>query len=140
MQCGIASNTIVDDKWLKPQETSLKSEKIIKEYGLTKEYRSMAKEPDKNRLKYLNTNNQQQSSTKKNVTWENNTETSDSEFEENIFKKLKKQQPEIAVGNINLNLEEFNNNESNEDKIKVLQTEIKTLHSKVDMIIKLLQK
>jgi hypothetical protein len=79
---------------------------------------------------------------KKNVTWGNNTETSDSEIEENIFKKLKKiKQPEIEFeNNISLSFEEINNNDSNEDKIRELQSEVKTLNSKLDMIIELLKK
>jgi hypothetical protein len=84
---------------------------------------------------------QESSPTKKSVTWGNNTETSDSEFEENIFKKLKKvQKPEMEFDNISLNIEELNNNENNDDKIRELQSEVKTLNSKLDMIINLLQK
>ena len=42
--------------------------------------------------------------------------------------------------NVNLNFEEINNNESNDDKIRLLQSEVKTLNSKLDMIIELLKK
>ena len=128
----ITKNNIVDDSWLKPQETSVKSEKITKE----------SQPINENRFKYLNMDNHQSSPTKKNVTWGNNTETSDSEFEENIFKKLKKvQKPGIEVdNNITLSFEEFNNSESNDDKIRLLQSEVKTLHTKLDMIIELLKK
>ena len=127
----ITKNTVVDDSWLKPQETSLKSEKI------TKEPQSI----NESRFKYLNIENQQQSPTKKTVTWGNNAETSDSEIEENIFKKLKKvKQPEMEVdNNISLSFEEINN-DSNEDKIRELQSEVKSLNSKLDMIIELLKK
>ena len=127
----ITKNTIVDDSWLKPQETSVKSEKMSKE----------SQPINESRFKYLNMDNQESSPTKKSVTWGNNTETSDSEFEENIFKKLKKvQKPEMDFDNISLNIEELNNNESNEDKIRVLQLEVRTLSSKLDMIINLLKK
>jgi hypothetical protein len=127
----ITKNTIVDDSWLKPQETSVKSEKMSKE----------SQPINESRFKYLNMDNQESSPTKKSVTWGNNTETSDSEFEENIFKKLKKvQKPEMDFDNISLNIEELNNNENNDDKIRVLQSEVKTLNSKLDMIINLLQK
>jgi len=127
----ITKNTIVDDSWLKSQETSVKSEKMSKE----------SQPINESRFKYLNMDNQESSPTKKSVTWGNNTETSDSEFEENIFKKLKKvQKPEMDFDNISLNIEELNNNESNEDKIRVLQLEVRTLSSKLDMIINLLKK
>jgi hypothetical protein len=128
----ITKSIVVDDNWLKPQETSIKSEKIIKEPNRINE----------SKFKYLNMDEQLQppTPTKKSVTWGNNTDNSDSEFEENIFKKLKKTQPEIMTNNLNLEFEEINNNYSNEDKIQLLQTEVKTLNSKLDMIIELLRK
>ena len=128
----ITKNIVVDDSWLKPQETSVKTEKKIKESQPTNE----------SRFKYLNMNSQEQSTTKKSVTWGNNTDTTDSELEESIFKKLKKvKQPEIEFdSNISLSFEEITDNVSNEDKIKELQSEVKTLHSKLDMIIELLKK
>jgi hypothetical protein len=130
----ITKNSVVDDNWLKPQETSIKSEKITKGPPLINE----------SKFKYLNMDEPLQSPTKKSVTWGNNTETSDSEIEENIFKKLKKvKEPEIMTNNVNLNFEEINNNYSNEnadEKIRVLQLEVKTLNSKLDMIIELLKK
>ena len=128
----ITKNAVIDDSWLKPQETSVKSEKITKE----------PQHINESRFKYLNIDSQQQSPTKKNVTWGTNTDTSDSELEENLFKKLKRiKQPEIEFdGNISLSFEEINNNVSNEDKIRELQLEVKTLHTKLDMIIELLKK
>jgi hypothetical protein len=128
----ITKNNVIDDNWLKPQETSIKSEKITKE----------PQQINESRFKYLNMDNQLQSPTKKNVTWGNNIDTSDSELEENLFKKLKKvKQSEIEFdSNISLTFEEINNNVTNEDKIKELQSEVKTLNSKLDMIINLLQK
>jgi hypothetical protein len=128
----ITKNSVVDDNWLKPQETSIKSEKITKQPPQINE----------SRFKYLNVDNQEQVSTKKNVTWGNNTETSDSELEESLFKKLKKiKQPEIEFeNNISLSFEEINNNVNNDEKIRELQSEVKTLNSKLDMIIELLKK
>ena len=128
----ITKNSVIDDNWLKPQETSIKSEKITKQ----------PQQINENRFKYLNADNQQQSPTKKNVTWGNNTEQSDSEIEENIFKKLKKiKQPEMEFeSNISLSFEEINDNVSNEDKIRELQSEVKQLNSKLDMIIQMLKK
>jgi hypothetical protein len=97
---------------------------------------------NESRFKYLNMDIQQQSPTKKNVTWGNNTETSDSELEESLFKKLKKiKQPEIEFeNNISLSFEEINNNVNNDEKIRELQSEVKTLNSKLDLIIELLKK
>ena len=132
----ITKNSVVDDNWLKPQETSIKSEKMTKE----------PQQINESRFKYLNMYNQQQPTTTKNVTWGNNTDTSDSEIEENLFKKLKKvPKPEMGFDNINLNFEEVNNNENNnnnnnDDKIRLLQSEVKTLNSKLDLIIELLKK
>jgi hypothetical protein len=128
----ITKNIVVDDSWLKPQETSVKSEKKPIEPQTTNE----------SRFKYLNMDSQEQFTTKKTVTWGNNTETTDSQLEENIFKKLKKvKQPEIEFdSNISLSFEEITDTVSNEDKIKDLQSEVKTLHSKLDTIINLLQK
>ena len=134
----ITKNSVVDDNWLKPQETSVKSEKITKGPQQIKESQQI----NESRFKYLNMDNQQQSPTKKIVTWGNNTETSDSEIEENLFKKLKRiKQPEIEFeNNISLSFEEINNNVNNDDKIRELQSEVKTLNSKLDMIIELLKK
>lgn len=127
----ITKNSVFDDNWLKSQETSIKSEKIVKGPPLINE----------SKFKYLNMDESAQSPIKKSVTWGNNSETSDSEFEENIFKKLKKvKEPEIMTNNVNLKFEEINNNESNDDKIRLLQSEVKTLNSKLDMIIELLKK
>jgi hypothetical protein len=124
----ITKNSVIDDNWLKPQETSIKSEKITKQ----------PQQINESRFKYLNADNQQQSPTKKNVTWEQ----SDSEIEENIFKKLKKiKHPEMEFeSNISLSFEEINDNVSNEDKIRELQSEVKQLNSKLDMIIQMLKK
>jgi hypothetical protein len=134
----ITKNSVVDDNWLKPQETSIKSEKMTKEPQQIKESQQI----NESRFKYLNMDIQQQSPTKKNVTWGNNTETSDSELEESLFKKLKKiKQPEIEFeNNISLSFEEINNNVNNDEKIRELQSEVKTLNSKLDMIIELLKK
>ena len=141
----ITKNSVVDDNWLKPQETSIKSEKMTKEPQQIKESQQI----NESRFKYLNMDiqqqqqqQQQQSPTKKNVTWGNNADTPDSELEENLFKKLKKvKQPEIEFeNNISLSFEEINNNVSNDDKIRELQSEVKKLNSKLDMIIELLKK
>ena len=139
-----------DDSWLKPQETSIKNEK----YNLNEESQSF----DKGRLKYLSndktSNNKSiDSPTKKNVTWENDIVE---DIEENIFKKLKKIQTVEPTrdNNIHINFDEIENHinhsnhsnhsnrsidESTEYKITVLQNEVKTLNSKLDMIIELIK-
>lgn len=121
----ITKNSVHDDTWLKPQETSIKTEKVTKD-----DYQQFG-----NRLKYLNQESNTISPTKKNVTWEN-----DNVEEENIFKKLKKI-PDIKE-NISFNIEPINNdsinNENTEYKIQLLQGEISSLNLKLDMIIDLL--
>lgn len=124
----ITKNMEGDNGWLNSTETSVKSEKITKQ------------EPNESRYKYLNIDNQEQISPKKSVTWENNVDITDVELEENIFKKLKKVRPPEIETNMSLSFAEKNNSDNNDDKIKELQTEVKTLNSKLDMIIKLLQK
>jgi hypothetical protein len=124
----ITKNMEGDNGWLNSTETSVKSEKITKQ------------DPNKSIYKYLNKDNHEQLIPKKSVTWENNVDITDTELEENIFKKLKKvRAPEIET-NMSLSFVEKNNYDNNDDKIKELQTEVKTLNSKLDMIIKLLQK
>ena len=121
----ITKNMEGDNGWLNSTETSVKSEKITKQ------------EPNESKYKYLNIDNQEQITPKKGVTWENNVDITDVELEENIFKKLKKvRTPEIET-NMSSSFVEKNNSD---DKIKELQTEVKTLNTKLDMIIKLLQK
>ena len=124
----ITKNMEGDNGWLNSTETSVKSEKITKQ------------EPNESRYKYLNIDNQEQISPKKSVTWENNVNITDVKLEENIFKKLKKVRPPEIETNMSLSFAEKNNYDNNDDKIKELQTEVKTLNSKLDMIIKLLQK
>jgi hypothetical protein len=122
----INKNNNFDESWLKPQETSIKTEKLTKD--------EIQQPLGTSRLKYLNIDDQEEIPTKKTVTWENNRETTETEIEENIFKKLKK------IENTDMELEKFNNNEKNDDKIRVLEYEIKMLNYKLDMIIELLKK
>jgi len=77
--------------------------------------------------KNANTKKNNLVSPKKNVTWEE-----DDEVEDNIFKKLKK--VEQPLNNISITFDES----STDDKINMLQTEIKTLNTKLDTIIRLL--
>lgn len=105
-----------NDNWLKPQETSIKMEKFDKNANTNT---NPLQKPKNNNL----------DSPKKSVTWGENDDT---EVEDNIFKKLKKvQQP---LNNISITFDES----STDDKIIMLQTDVKTLNTKLDMIIKLL--
>ena len=113
-----SNNNDNNDNWLKPQETSIKMEKFEKNANTNTNSNPLQK-PKNNNL----------DSPKKSVTWGENDDT---EVEDNIFKKLKKvQQP---LNNISITFDES----STDDKIIMLQTEVKTLNTKLDMIIKLL--
>jgi hypothetical protein len=127
------------NNWLKPQETSLKSEKFIAEPESNKNI---------NNEVILSKNN---SPTKKGVTWE--TSFDDDESTQNIFKKLKtkKEEPnkkeEKEETNEKKEKEETNNitftfqeDESYETKIRQIELEVKSLHIKMDTIIALLNK
>jgi hypothetical protein len=71
---------------------------------------------------------------KKNVTWGENTEIMSDNEDNSIFKKLKK--VEEPSNNISISFDES----SIEDKVNTLHYEIKTLHTKIDTIIKILNK
>jgi hypothetical protein len=157
---SLSSNT---DNWLKPQETSVKNDKLnpqgqnIQNGNINGNING-----NKSRLKYLKIDNEnvenqiisleteKQMSPKKNVTWDlkpynyssdvkdellnevsnevrltmEEIETDNNEEDANIFKLLKKV-PTLK--------------NTNEDKISVLQTEVKTLNSKLDLILELLK-
>ena len=129
------------DSWLKPQETSLKSEKI-------------GPSNTSNKIKYIKIDNQNIENTiikkdiidlgpKKQITWkdeninleiieeENNDDNENSIIEDDIFKKLKKIDPQIDIdisSTINVN-----------DRMNILEDKIEGLNSKVDLILKILQ-
>jgi hypothetical protein len=157
---SLSSNT---DNWLKPQETSVKNDKLnpqgqnIQNGNINGNING-----NKSRLKYLKIDNEnvenqiisleteKQMSPKKNVTWDlkpynyspdvkdellnevsnevrltmEEIETDNNEEDANIFKLLKKV-PTLK--------------NTNEDKISVLQTEVKILNSKLDLILELLK-
>jgi len=111
------------NNWLKPQETSIKTEKFTQDNNLLK----------------------------KNVTWGINKEFKSSSnlenveenvdlIEANIFSKLKKvSKKEEFIDNIKLTIEENTNENTNENKIIYLENEIKSINKKIDIIIELLQ-
>ena len=128
------SNNI--DNWLKPQETSLKTEK----------YENKKQElQTNNRFKYLNELDQNLTP-KKNVTFNNNDQVntfiSEVEVEDdediNIFAKLKKVNKK--EGNIRLEIDETNTKDTNlnEDRIAKLEINVLNLTQKIDKILALL--
>ena len=123
--------------WLKPQETSVKTDK----FPAQQDTASAAP-----RFKFLNTDEALSGSGgdqgKKNVTWGANNEISatnlssnEDELETNIFKKLKRVGPEPATqNNIQLSLHE----NSQEDRLANVERQLSALTSKMDTLIQLL--
>lgn len=115
--------------WLKPQETSVKTDKFPAQQETT------------SRFKFLNTDEQLGSGGdqgKKNVTWGANKEiaatnldSTDDDLETNIFKKLKRVGPEPPAQN-NMPLS------SQEDRLTNMERQIAALASKMDTLIELL--
>lgn len=123
------------NNWLKPQETSLKSEKFTNQTSNNEESTQKY-----TKLKYLNLDNDNNESnliispTKKNVTWGENKEINNDEMEENIFNKLKKIKKEDITENISIKFEESTDN----DRITKLENEIKNVNDKIDKILNIL--
>ena len=128
------------NNWLKPQETSIKSEKNTPIQN-TQENQNYSKS------KYVhNMNEFVESPLKKNVTWGANNEINlerpddyyDNNLETNIFKKLKRvDKKEENQNNISLTIKE--NDNPSEQRIASLENEVKNLNNKLDTIINLLQ-
>jgi len=125
--------------WLKPQETSVKSEKM----AATKNNQEEILQPY-SRFKFLNNMEEQEtntniSQTKKNVSWEDKELFDDNEIldvnEENIFSKLKKIKSQDTSDNITFSLLETRD----ENKITNLENEIKSINNKIDIIINILK-
>jgi hypothetical protein len=117
--------------WLKPQETSVKTDKFP-----APDTTSTA-----SRFKFLNTDEQLGSGGdqgKKNVTWGANNEiattnldSTDDDLDTNIFKKLKRVGPEPAAqNNIQLSLQD--------DRLANMERQIAALAAKMDTLIQLL--
>ena len=145
------------DNWLKPQETSLKSDKMIQQPQINNSNNSN----NSNRIKYIkientdiennyetqnliiNLDKREQDSPKKNVTWGKNEVYSKNESNEikltieekeednsdNIFKLFKRVPVSIPL------VEQ----KTNEDKISILQQDVKNLNNKLDTILELLK-
>jgi hypothetical protein len=121
--------------WLKPQETSVKTDKFPVQDAST-----TSSNP---RPKLLPVDEQPSGEGgRRNVTWGANKEiaatildSNDDGFEANIFKKLKRVGPEpSAQNNIQLSLHET----PQEMRIANVEKQISSLHSKMDTIIELL--
>ena len=129
------------DNWLKPQETSLKTEKF-------ENNREQSEQPEsQSRFKFLNDLNEIDTSlsptnSKKNVTFSNTdivtTFQEPDEEDNNIFSKLKK--VEKKEDNIILQIHEQNINGTNlnDDRIANLERNVTNLNEKIDKIISLL--
>ena len=127
------------DSWLKPQETSLKSEKITPQ-----------NKQNQNSLKYIKIDTQNIENTiikkdiidlgpKKQISWEDENitlqviEEENLLFEDDIFKKLKKIDPKIdESSNVNVSV-------NINDRMNILEDKLEGLNNKVDLILKLLQ-
>jgi hypothetical protein len=126
------NSTTQVDNWLKPQETSLKTEKFTSD------------QPEQySRFKFLNQDTSEPIKDKKNVSFSNIQEiqTFDIEDEEddNIFSKLKKISNKDTE-NIKLEISEPMPTENKEDRIAKLEREVKNMNSKMDKILELLSK
>ena len=120
------------DNWLKPQDTSLKTDKFISENKVDDNLPN-------NRFKYLNNMNQNISDIpkdKKNVSFSNiediKTFNIEDDEDDNIFSKLKKVSNKESE-NIQLEINE-------EDRISKLEKEVKNINYKIDKILELLVK
>jgi len=118
------NNNNSNNNWLKPQETSIKTEKFMPQ---TSAETNSSPTSNQKRFKFLNI--EEPSSPKKTVTWDIESTPNDikDEQEENIFKKLKK---------VNSSSEPSN---TNENRITHIEKEIAHLNQKMDIIIDLLK-
>ena len=130
------------DNWLKPQETSLKNEKLMKTDNNTSNNNNNNNN-NNGRFKYLNSLDQNfiPNNSKKNVTFDNddqikiyNSDTNLVEDDDELFSKFKKVKKQE---NISLKIEEQN---SNEDRISKLEINMNNLNEKMEQILELLQK
>lgn len=113
------------DNWLKPQETSLKNEKIHANNNINNNQKFNEQQPPSNRLKYLN----DLESPKKNVTFQ-----LDDVEDNDIFLKLKKSDKKEE--NIKIEMDDSYN--FNEDRLAKLERNVNNLMSKMDKILEIL--
>lgn len=123
------------DNWLKPQETSLKTEKFENNVDRLQQPQTYS------RFKFLNElePNLSSANSKKNVTFSNkdeiNTFREQDEEDINIFSKLKKV---YKKEDIEIHEPTINQNNLNEDRIIKLERNVTKLNEKMDKIIALL--
>jgi hypothetical protein len=109
------TNTGSDENWLKPQETSIKNEKLLKINSLTS-------------LTNITTNN-----SPKHITWEDEIEQTSIQAETtNIFGKLKKITNDTIITNSDGDINSSNNFQLQIDEIK---KDIFVLNEKLDLIL-----
>jgi hypothetical protein len=125
------------DNWLKPQETSLKTEKFA----------PVEQNQTYSRFKFLDQESQEGVKDKKNVSFSNINEiqTFNIEDEEdgNIFSKLKKireNKKDEKKENITLQIHDTTVFENNEDRLIKLEREVININSKIDKILELLNR
>lgn len=137
-------NKSTADSWLKPQETSLKSEKPT---TINKPIIN-SNSNNQNKLKYIKIDNENIENNvikkdiidlnqKKNITWGENENINFQIIEEesdddNIFKKLKKINPQSD------DLSNNNNNNNINSRLNILEDKLEALNAKMDLIINLL--
>jgi hypothetical protein len=138
------NDTTQIDNWLKPQETSLKTDKFTPQ---NQEQQSQSY----SRFKFLNELQEETSpKDKKNVSFSNIEEIKtfniEDEEDDNIFAKLKKigeNKKEEKNENINIQIHEptvFENKFVDEDRIAKLEREVRNINTKMDRILELLSK
>ena len=152
---SLNSNT---DNWLKPQETSVKNDKLSPQQPLQN---GNINGNNGNRLKYLKIDNEnvenqvisldreKQMSPKKNVTWDLKPYNYSTDVKDDLLNEVSNEVRLTMEEIVNDNEEDANIfkllkkvplvKDTNEDKISVLQTEVKTLNSKLDLILELLK-
>jgi hypothetical protein len=151
------------ENWLNSQETSIKSEKkLLSNQNLQQinnnnnnnnnnsnnnnnnniNNNNNNNNINNNKLKYIKITNDQieleSPDKRKNVSWGPDSEISENindVFEENIFKKLKI----LNKPSITLNIEEYENVKSDNERVSILENEIKLIHSKMDMILNIIK-
>ena len=125
------------DNWLKPQETSLKTEKFQNNVD------NLEESQNHSRFKFLNEieSSLSPNNAKKNVTFSNTSEIKTfqepDEEELNIFSKLKKVDKKDNI-KLEINEPTINQNNLNEDRISKLERNVLNLNEKVDKILALL--
>jgi hypothetical protein len=160
---NLNSNT---DNWLKSQETSVKNDKMNPQLSNIKNGNTNVNNSinvNNSRLKYLKIDNnlenenqiislekEKQMSPKKNVTWDLTNEVRENEVmlkmeeiveedsDANIFKLLKKV-PTLETTVKDTTVKDTTVKDTNDNKIAILQNEVKSLNNKLDLILELLK-